>query len=333
MESAAPKVSLLVPCCDDGRFLDEALRSAAAQTYRDFEVLIADDASADDSPVIALAWAARDPRFRPLRNERRLGMTPNWNRALSAARGELVAKLDADDALDPGFLAALVGELESDPAVTVAFCRTLDCDETLAPTGAYQGDEALREAGLDPERRHVRRGLDWLPLAFTGRQLWTSNAQLHRRSELLAASGWDERWLSSDTELIYRVLERDRPVAHHPLLGIRYRRRTGSHRDGVNRRGWAIFEGVLLPLRSLERVRGRLGTRSRRVRFNWWRLWSALAALRRDERLWAELPPELRRVYETEIAALRPPPAHVRWRESARLRAWKLLERMRGAVA
>jgi len=325
----APRVSVLVPCYNDGRFLAEALRSIQEQTFDDFEVVVSDDASSDDSAEVAQRIASDDPRFRIVRNPENLGMTPNWNRALREARGEFVAKLDADDALAPGFLASLVEEFEHEPRVGTAFCRTLDCDESLRPTGPYQGDEALRLSGVDPEVRQVLPGLRWLTMALEDRQIWHSNAQLHRRDELMAQGGWDERWLSSDLELILRVLERDRLVAHAPLQGVLYRRREGSHRDGVIRSGWAVVEALLVPLRALERARERLDRRSRRVRFNWWRLWTALARVRSNRILFDSLPVDLRGVYESEIRLLRHPPLDVLCEGWARWLAWRVLSPLR----
>src|SRR5688572_7400598 len=121
--SSAPRVSVLVPAWNDGVYLDAALRSLEDQTWRDFEVVIADDGSTDDTPEIAAAWASRDARFSLLRGESNRGMTENWNAALRAARGELLTKLDADDAASPDFLAVMVPELD-DAAVGAVFCRT-----------------------------------------------------------------------------------------------------------------------------------------------------------------------------------------------------------------
>src|SRR4051812_12936561 len=182
--NAPPRVSVLVPAYEDGAYLDAALRSLAEQTWRDFEVVVADDGSTDDTPAIAAAWAARDSRFRLLRSASNRGMTENWNAALRCARGELVTKLDADDAAAPDFLAAMVPELD-DLAVAAAFCRTVECDDALRAIGPWDGERAFALHGVDPALRTVMTGHEWLAMSFDDHQLWHSDAFLVRREELL----------------------------------------------------------------------------------------------------------------------------------------------------
>lgn len=76
-------------------YLAEAMRSILGQTYRDFELLVVDDGSTDDTAAILAS--CRDPRLRVLRNERNLGLTRSLNIGLRSARGKLIARHDADD--------------------------------------------------------------------------------------------------------------------------------------------------------------------------------------------------------------------------------------------
>jgi glycosyltransferase involved in cell wall biosynthesis len=92
-----PLVSVLLPCFDAERFVGAALDSLLGQTYDELEILAMDDASEDGTFGILEAYAAGDERVRVLRNERNLGLIATLNRGVAEARGELIARMDADD--------------------------------------------------------------------------------------------------------------------------------------------------------------------------------------------------------------------------------------------
>jgi glycosyltransferase involved in cell wall biosynthesis len=92
-----PLVSVLLPCFDAERFVEAALDSLLGQTYGKLEILAIDDASGDGTGRILEEHAARDERVRVLANERNLGLIGTLNRGVGEARGELIARMDADD--------------------------------------------------------------------------------------------------------------------------------------------------------------------------------------------------------------------------------------------
>lgn len=99
MSGAAPRVSVITPAHNSEAFLAEALRSVEAQTYRDWELVVADDASSDGTAAVAESFGVK-----LVRTESNLGPAGARNLALEHARGELVVLLDADDYLLPEFL-------------------------------------------------------------------------------------------------------------------------------------------------------------------------------------------------------------------------------------
>lgn len=312
-----------MPAFNDQAYLAEALDSLAAQTFADFEVVVSDDASEDGTAGIAEARAAGDSRVRVLRNARNLGMTENWNRALGEARGELVFKLDADDALEPEALARLLTALDESPRIRFAACRSVECDEQLRPLRPYHGEGALRAAGLDPEEDRTIPGWRWFDLSFDDAQLWHSSAQLHRRQDLLATEGWDATWsCASDTDLLLRATATRRPVAHSSYVGVRYRRRPGSVSARFAESGWKQVEATLVALRALQTiapVRARLVPRLRR---NWWRLAQNLSRLDRDPGLWRTMPERVREKLGPVRLGISPPPASVRFEGRLRDALW-----------
>ena len=91
-----PRISVLLPIRNAAGTLDAALESLAAQTFSDFEVIAVDDGSDDDTAQLLADWVTRDRRIRS-NNTPPLGIVSALNTAAAAARGELLARIDADD--------------------------------------------------------------------------------------------------------------------------------------------------------------------------------------------------------------------------------------------
>src|SRR5690554_7710345 len=114
MDPVQPKVSVVTPVFNGERFLAEAIESVRAQTYTDWEYVIADNCSTDRTIEIAERYAALDPRIRVYRAQSFLPIIANWNRALrQIAPGTLYCKvLHADDRLFAECLSRMVEVLE-----------------------------------------------------------------------------------------------------------------------------------------------------------------------------------------------------------------------------
>src|SRR5687768_6755484 len=104
--------SVVVPAFNVAGCLDRAIDSVLAQTVRDFEIIVVDDASSDATADLARRRAAQDPRIRLLQNRVNSGPSVARNHGIAAARAEWVAILDADDAYEPDRLESLcaIGE-------------------------------------------------------------------------------------------------------------------------------------------------------------------------------------------------------------------------------
>lgn len=105
MTAPAPLVSVVTPVWNAAATLGGTVASVRAQTFPDWELLLVDDASTDGSPALAAALAAADPRIRLLRRAGNGGAAEARNDAIRAARGRLIAFLDADDLWYPDKLA------------------------------------------------------------------------------------------------------------------------------------------------------------------------------------------------------------------------------------
>jgi glycosyltransferase involved in cell wall biosynthesis len=123
MPTANPKVSIALPVYNGERYLREALDSLLAQTYRDFELIICDNASTDATAAICAHYAARDPRIRYCRHARNIGATANFNGAFALARGVYFKWAAHDDLLQPTWLERCVAALDQAPDAVL--CQSL----------------------------------------------------------------------------------------------------------------------------------------------------------------------------------------------------------------
>ncbi|HLI22896.1 MAG TPA: glycosyltransferase family A protein [Stellaceae bacterium] len=118
--AASPLVSIIIPAFNASATLDRALASLAAQTYANWEAVIVDDASSDDTAVAAVRRG--DPRCRVVRRAARGGPARARNEAIAAAKGDLVAFLDADDEWLPEKLTRQVAAFAAHPAAALVVC-------------------------------------------------------------------------------------------------------------------------------------------------------------------------------------------------------------------
>ena len=114
-----------IPTYNHAAYLRESIQSVLDQTFQDFELIIVDDASVDDTPEIVQSFG--DKRIRCYRNLKNIGQTPNWNRCLELARGEYITIFHDDDVMLPENLSMKVKAFENHD-VNLVFCamRVID---------------------------------------------------------------------------------------------------------------------------------------------------------------------------------------------------------------
>lgn len=119
-----PKVSFIVPCYKLAHYLGDCVNSILAQTYSDFEILIMDDCSPDNTPEVAAGF--NDPRVTYIRNETNLGNIRNYNKGIKLSRGRYLWLISADDCLrSQNVLRRYVELLEKNPHVGYVFCPAM----------------------------------------------------------------------------------------------------------------------------------------------------------------------------------------------------------------
>jgi len=202
----SPRVSVIVPCYNLGRYLAEAVDSVLAQTFQDFEILVVDDGSTDAETQAIVAGFSR-PKTRVVRIAH-AGLASARNAGIAAARGDVLCALDADDRLDPTYFQKALAVLDRDPSVTFvsAWLRTF-------------GDESW----------------DWTPSRCDlPALLWEDTvltAALVRRDAVAAVGGYDAAMPvqgDEDWDLWLTLVERGHRGVILPEVLFHYRRRAGS---------------------------------------------------------------------------------------------------------
>jgi glycosyltransferase involved in cell wall biosynthesis len=125
-----PRVTIFIPVFNTEKYIGEAIESIIAQTYPDWELIIKDDCSTDNTYAVIESYAARDSRIKIFRNGKNLGMMGNWNAGVPLCKSEYWGKLDADDLWEPNMLEECVRILDSDKEIALVCSRYADIDES-----------------------------------------------------------------------------------------------------------------------------------------------------------------------------------------------------------
>ena len=201
-----PRVSVVLPVYNGEPFLADALESILAQSFRDFELIAIDDGSRDASGEILDRLAARDDRVRVV-HQTNAGIVAALNRGLALARGELIARMDADDLAHPERFARQVVFLDAHAEIAVVGCAVTLIDRV---------GNRIRDVEYPLASEAVAAFLACgSPLAHP--------AVMMRRAAVLAAGGYREAYLhAEDYDLWLRMAERYR-IANLPDRLLRYR--------------------------------------------------------------------------------------------------------------
>jgi glycosyltransferase involved in cell wall biosynthesis len=209
-----PRVTVALPVHDGGPYLAAALRSVLRQSLDDFEVVVVDNASTDDTAATLARFD--DPRLRVVRSLALLPMADSHNLAAASGSAPLIAFMGADDVAAPERLATQVAAFEADPALGLASSWARLIDERGDVRGELRyptSDEQLRRVSL---RYHA----------------FILPALVIRRSLFEELGGFDRRYDGAmDYDLTLRALERARGAnLPLPLVDVRFHTAQGSLR-------------------------------------------------------------------------------------------------------
>ena len=211
-----PKLSVVIPAFNNADFIVETVQSVLDQRNADFELVIADHSSTDDTKE-RLAPFADDPRVTLLDTPAGGGAKANWERVSQAASGEYLKLLPGDDVLYPGALELHTAALDANPSVVLVASPRDILDAGGRPIirkRGLQGVPRRVQPGVEVVRQTVRRGTN---------VFGEPGCVTMRRAELEASGGWDDRfpYLIDQTTYSKVVLRGDFLPVDEALAGFR----------------------------------------------------------------------------------------------------------------
>jgi GT2 family glycosyltransferase len=246
--AASPRVAVLIVAYNSGEHLQRAIDGLAAQTFRDFEIILWDNASADGA-----AQSARLPaNGRFIRSKRNLGFAGGNNAAAKETRAELLALLNPDAIPAPDWLERLVAALDAAPEAVMAASLQLSAEDPSRLDGL--GD-VFHVSGVSYRGGYGRRAPSPAPSGEVFAPCGA--AALYRRAAFDAAEGFDERFFcyGEDVDLAFRmrlaggicVLAGD-AVVRHVGSATTGRRSEFATYHGVRNRIWTLVKDVPGPI-------------------------------------------------------------------------------------
>jgi glycosyltransferase involved in cell wall biosynthesis len=151
MSSNQPRLSIGLPVYNGEKFIKEAIDSLLAQTFEDFELIISDNASTDQTEQICRAYAEKDERIRYYRNDKNIGCACNFNRVFELSSGEYFKWAAYDDLHAPNFISKCVEVLDQDSTIILCHSQVYFIDEQGKFLQNY--DIKLKADSLKPQDR------------------------------------------------------------------------------------------------------------------------------------------------------------------------------------
>jgi glycosyltransferase involved in cell wall biosynthesis len=223
-ENMAPvKVSVCIPTYNGAEFIAAAIQSVLDQGFTDFELIVVDDCSTDDTMDIVRSFA--DPRIQCHQNKERLGIPTNWNRSLSFARGEYVCLFHQDDVMLPENLERKVRVLDADQTVSFVHSKAelLVDDSAPTPPSTNWMEDAADDFIIEGAH-YFRR------LLFAGNLICAPTVLL-RRHKLLELGGFNEGLgFTPDYEMWLKMcVNNEVAFLSQPLVRYRWHGKNASH--------------------------------------------------------------------------------------------------------
>lgn len=219
LSSRAPLVSIIIPTYNYGHFIAQTLDSILEQTFQDWECLIIDDGSADETFQVVKVYMDADDRFRYISHPSNKGLSAARNTGLTNSRGKYIQILDADDLLENKKIEKHVSYLENHPRVDIVYgnVRYFRCQN---PHERLLGRwKNAREPWMPKTSGKGRQVLK----ALVRTNIMVVNAPLIRRrameevgsfdNNMLSRSDWDYWIRSAEKDMNFKYLEEQNTLA------------------------------------------------------------------------------------------------------------------------
>jgi glycosyltransferase involved in cell wall biosynthesis len=233
-----PKVTVCLPTFNKARYLPAAIESVLTQEFHDYELLLVNDASPDQTDEIVRGF--KDSRIRYIRNPQNLGLVENWNRCLNLAKGDYAIVFHDDDVMLPRLLRREVGVLDANPTVVLVHAAAQSIDESGAvfcvapprtwpeltsgldfltqywsldpgyvvmPSAMFRRSLALKLGAFNPDLKYSADADLWQRLAFEGQVAFLDDLLISNR---IHASQTTQKILTNSLQMLDERLKHAR---------------------------------------------------------------------------------------------------------------------------
>ena len=200
------KMSIIVPCYNQAQYLDECLESVLNQTYQEWECIVVNDGSSDNTDEIALQWTKKNTRFKYIKKENG-GLSSARNSGIKNAVGKYILPLDADDKISFDYVSEAMKIINENPKTTLVYCKAW-------LFGTEEGFWNLPE-------------YNYCNLLFNNNIFCSA---VYKKEDWIKAGGYDENMKAGleDWDFWLRILNKDSIVVKLPLIGFFYRKKQVS---------------------------------------------------------------------------------------------------------
>jgi len=255
-----PKVSIGIPTYNSEKFLAQAIESVLSQTYTDFELIVSDDGSNDNTDSIVSFYAEKDKRIRYLKNSNRLGLFGNFNNCIEHSSGEYINILGHDDVMLPRNIQVKteIFEQYSNIGLVASSVEVIDADDNPVNLGWGKYDSDALEVGKD-----------WVVHKVTAHNPICCPFVFLRRSVIEKSGLFNSKYpFVGDFDMWLRVaIHADVYLIHEVLGRFRWHETNESHKyDGlyylteVSQIWDEIIERLNLPFEKLQQMENRILT-------------------------------------------------------------------------
>lgn len=232
-------ISVIIPNYNHARFLRKRIESVLAQTYKDFEVIVLDDCSTDNSREIIELFREHPAVSKIIYNDSNSGSAfRQWNKGISAAKGEHVWIAESDDYAAPDFLTVLVHVMQGNPSIDLAYCDSYEINDSNEITGRWSrwqsgldrnlwvADFTLPGTRINREYNHIVNVIPNASAVIFKKEAYLKSPFLHTIEQMKFTGDW-LMWFSilGQSTVFY---------CHQPLNYFRYHEET-TRSDSKNR--------------------------------------------------------------------------------------------------
>lgn len=228
-----PLVSVIIPNYNHAKYLEERIQSVINQTYQNYDLIILDDCSTDNSKEIIERYRSNTHVSHIVYNDKNSGQTfKQWQKGLGLAKGELIWIAESDDKCEPDFLETLVEQFEKNQDCVLAYCISIlfnDNGDILGKSGTFGND--LQLSGVDFIKHYM----------CLGNAIWNASSAVFKKNVALGIDKQYESYKGAGDRLFWIEIAEKGNVAivNKPLNFFRQHPNNSTKRyyaDGTNQK-------------------------------------------------------------------------------------------------